>query len=416
MVSVTPPDPAQVLTVLALTQRIRGKLEAAFSSVWVSGEISNLSRAGSGHVYFSLKDEGATIGAALFRGVGMRIRFELRDGMQVLVNGRLTVYPPQGKYQLQIEQIIPKGIGPLELAFQQLRDKLQAKGYFDPRRKKKLPAFPQAIALVTSPTGAAIRDMLELLSRRWPVASVLVVPVRVQGDGAAQEIAIAIRNLNRLQSEGKIRLDAMIVGRGGGSLEDLWAFNEEVVANAVFTSKIPVVSAVGHEVDVTICDHVADHRALTPSHGVTDLTPDRATLITSLRDLGKRLRDRVSRRIDVCRQCVDGIAQRRIMRSPLDRIRDLEERLDEVEDRLHRSAAACLDRSRVRLGAVAGRLESLSPLNVLSRGYSLTRTPDGYVIRDADMIRRGDMLVTRLAKGSIISRAEEIQSEKEATP
>jgi exodeoxyribonuclease VII large subunit len=407
MASITHPDPASVLSVSALTQRIRGCLESDFSSVWVAGEISNLTKAASGHVYFSLKDEGAIISAALYRGVGFRIRFEPRDGMKVLAQGRLSVFAPQGKYQLQVEQIVPKGIGPLELALQQLKEKLQEKGYFDPRRKRPLPRFPKSIAVVTSPAGAAVRDMLELLARRWPIASVVVVPVRVQGDGAAQEIAAAIRCLNRLQAAGAFRLDAMIIGRGGGTLEDLWAFNEAAVADAIFASRIPVVSAVGHETDVTISDLVADHRALTPSHAVTDLTPDQATFMRSLADVGKRLRDRVGRRLDACRQCVDSLAQRRVMRSPLDRIRDHERRLDDLDGRLRRSAGASVVRARDHLAFVAGRLESLSPLNVLSRGYSLTRTPDGLVIRDAATVQPGDRLVTRLANGSVVSRVEE---------
>src|SRR5262245_18972657 len=287
------PDPADVLSVSALTQRIRAKIEGTFPSVWVSGEISNVSKAGSGHIYFSLKDEDAIIGAALFRGVGLRVRFDVRDGMEVLINGKVTVYPPQGKYQLQVQQIIPKGIGALELAFQQLRDKLQAKGYFDDRRKRPLPKYPRTIALVTSPTGAAIRDMLELLARRWPCAKVLVVPARVQGDGAAEEIAEAIRALNRLQAASRLSVDALIVGRGGGSLEDLWGFNEEVVAEATFASKIVVISAVGHEIDVSISDLVADHRALTPTHAITDLTPDCESLRTALGDLNRQLSQRL---------------------------------------------------------------------------------------------------------------------------
>jgi exodeoxyribonuclease VII large subunit len=407
------PDPADVLTVSALTAQIRAALEGEFGSVWVSGEISNLARPSSGHLYLSLKDERATLRAAIYRGIAFRLRFEPRDGMQVIARGRLSVYEPRGDYQLAIEEIQPKGIGALELALQQLRERLQAKGYFDPRHKKPLPSFPRTIALITSPTGAAVRDMLELLARRWPVAAVVVVPVRVQGDGAADEIAAAIRAVNRLHVAGSMRLDALIVGRGGGSLEDLWAFNEEVVADAIFVSKIPVISAVGHEIDVTLSDLVADHRALTPSHAVTDLTPDREALVASLADLGDRLRARVARRVDQGRQRLDSIADRRVFRSPLDRVRDVERRLDDLDDRLRRSAGVPVERARTRVGALAGRLESLSPLNVLSRGYSLTRTPAGGVVRDASRIRPGDVLVTRLARGELVSRVEQVRPVEE---
>jgi exodeoxyribonuclease VII large subunit len=414
--SASTPVPEQVLTVSALTQRIRASLEGAFRSVWVSGEISNLSRPSSGHVYFSLKDEKATLGAVIYRGVGFRLRFEPRDGMQVIARGRLSVYEPRGNYQLQIEEIQPKGIGALELALQQMRDKLQAKGYFDPRRKKRLPSFCRSIALVTSPTGAAVRDMVELLARRWPVAAVLVVPVRVQGEGAAAEIAAAVRLLNRLQNRGFVCLDAIIVGRGGGSLEDLWAFNVESVADAIHESRVPVVSAVGHEIDVTIADLVADHRALTPSHAITDLTPDRAALLDGLKDLAGRMGLRAVRQIETARQRLDSFRDRRAFLRPLDRVRDLEKRLDELDGRLNRAVGSPVERAGTRVAALAGRLESLSPLAVLARGYSLTHSVDGRLVRDASALRVGDEMVTRLAAGEIVSRVTEVRLKSEADP
>ncbi len=408
-----PPDPADVLTVSALTVRIKSALEGEFGSVWVSGEISNLVRASSGHVYLSLKDERACLRSVLYRGIGLRLRFDPRDGMHVVARGRISVYEPRGEYQFAIEELQPKGIGALELALQQLREKLQANGYFDPRRKKPLPRFPRTIALITSPTGAAVRDMLELLARRWPVARVILIPVRVQGDGACDEIAAAVRAANRLHAAGALQLDALIVGRGGGSLEDLWAFNEEVVADAIYASKVPVVSAVGHEIDVTISDLVADHRALTPSHAVTDLTPDREALRIGLADLSDRLRARVTRRLELARQRLDALVDRRVLRSPLDRIRGLEERLDGLDDRLRRSAGLPVERARAKVAALAARLESLSPLNVLSRGYSLTRTPDGRVVRDATAVRPGDLVRTRLARGELVSRVDQVHSAEE---
>jgi exodeoxyribonuclease VII large subunit len=408
------PEPASVLTVSALTAQIRAILEGEFTSVWVSGEISSVTRASSGHVYLTLKDDTAVIGSVLWRGVAFRIRFEPTVGMQVIARGRLSVYAPQGKYQFSIEEIQPKGIGALELAFQQLREKLQAKGYFDARRKKKLPTYPRTIALITSPTGAAVRDMLEGLASRWPIARVIVVPVRVQGEGACHEIAAAIRAVNSLHAAGSLHLDALIVGRGGGSIEDLWAFNEEVVADAIFASRIVVVSAVGHEVDVTIADHVADHRALTPSRAIVDLTPDRDAMLSGLSDLRDRLKALVARRIELSRQRLDAIGERRVFRSPLDRIRDREKQLDDLEGRLRRTAAAALERARAKMAAVAGRLESLSPLNVLSRGYSLTQTLDGLLIQDAASVGVGDAIVTRLARGKLVSRVEQIQAREEA--
>jgi len=413
MAGATLPDPACILSISALTRQVREVLEGRFPALWVGGEISNVSRATSGHLYLTLKDSSAVLSAVLYRGVGFRLRFEPKTGMQVIVRGRLSVYDQQGKYQFCIEEIHPKGIGALELALQQLREKLERKGYFDPRRKKRLPAYPRTIALVTSPSGAAVRDVLETLGRRWPVATVVVVPVRVQGDGAASEIATAIGVLNRLHAAGQLCMDAMIVGRGGGSLEDLWAFNEEPVADAIFASRIPVISAVGHETDVTISDLVADHRALTPSRAATDLTPERDVMLATLVDFNCRLREQVLRRLDQSRQRIIDIADRRVFRSPLDRVHDLERRLDELDERLGRAADAPLERARQRVVALAGRLESLSPLNVLTRGYSLTRTPDGHVVQDVATVRPGDLLHTRLARGEVVSRVEDVRPTQE---
>lgn len=412
MAALAPPNASEVLTVSALTQQVRVTLEAEFPAVWVGGEISSVTRAASGHAYIKLKDDSAVLSATLFRGVGLRLKFEPRVGMEVVARGKISVYAQRGDYQLNIEEMHPKGIGALDLAFQQLKERLQAKGYFDARRKKPLPTFPFSIALVTSPTGAAIRDMLESLAHRWSVASVLVVPVKVQGDGAAGEIAAAIRLLNRLHDAGTLQLDAVIVGRGGGSLEDLWAFNEEVVADAIFASRLPIVSAVGHEIDVTVSDLVADHRALTPSRAITDLTPDRSQILADLRDLHNRFRDRLVGRLEQARQRIDGHADRRALRNPLDRVRDLEKRLDELDARLTRTASTMSDRARQKIAELAGRLESLSPLNVLARGYSLTRTPDGRVLRDANEVQPGDVVVSRLSRGEIVSQVEQTRPEE----
>jgi exodeoxyribonuclease VII large subunit len=403
------PANAKVLTVSALTQQVRSTLETEFGAIWVAGEISNLARPASGHLYLSLKDDKATLRTVIYRGVGFRMRFEPRDGMEVVARGRLMVYEPRGEYQFAVEEIHPKGIGALELALQQLRERLGRKGYFDAHRKKRLPLFPRAIALVTSPSGAAVRDMLELLARRWPVASVTVVPTRVQGDEAAAEIAAAIRVVNRFHQDGVLSVDAIVVGRGGGSLEDLWAFNEEPVADAIFESRLPVVSAVGHEIDVTISDLVADHRALTPSHAVTDLTPDRDALLVGLADVGERMREALTRRVSLARQRLDSLATRRAFREPLDRVRDLERRLDDLDGRLRRSGRISLDRAGDRIAALAGRLQTLSPLNVLARGYSLTHTADGRLLKDAEAVGIGETITTRLAAGELVSRVERVR-------
>lgn len=402
--SAAPKLDREVLTVSALTARVRGVIEGEFPSVWVAGEVSNYTKAASGHMYLTLKDSRAQIKAVLFRGVNLRMRFEPRDGLEVLARGRLTVYEPRGDYQFQIEELQPKGVGAAELALRQLKEKLLTKGYFDPRRKKPLPRFPRRVALIASASGAAVRDMIELFAQRWPLAEVVVRPSRVQGDGAAEEVAVAVRGLNRLHASGTLPLDAIVIGRGGGSAEDLWAFNEEAVADAVFQSAVPVVSAVGHEIDVTVCDLVADHRAETPSAAVVALTPHRDELLTSLTDLGGRLREAVTHRLEVARRTLDQLASRPALRQPLRRVHDLGQRLDDTAARLHRAARQRLTHESDRVAALAARLDTLSPLNVLARGYSLTRTADGRLVRAAADVVPGDRLVTRLADGEVESR------------
>jgi len=411
MPSLFPTGPkVQILSVTELTAAISQSLQSNFPSVWVSGEITNLSRPQSGHLYFSLRDEQAILGAALFRSAAMRMKFDLRDGMHVVVRGRISVYEPQGKYQLLIEEIQPKGIGAQELALRQLKEKLLTKGYFDPRRKRKLPAFPRRIALVTSPSGAAVRDMLQVLTTRWPPCDIFVCPVRVQGEGAAQEIAWALRLLNRLHRDPAHQFDAIVLGRGGGSSEDLWAFNEESVADAIFASLIPIVSAVGHEIDVTIADLVADDRALTPTDAANKVTPDRAELLQTLRSLRDRITDAAGHRLSLARQRLAALSSRAALRLPLERISDRAGRLDELSSRLHRAIKAKIDRSGESLAALASRLETLSPLNVLGRGYTLTRTEaSDELVRDASRIQPGDRLLTTLASGEIVSRVEEVR-------
>lgn len=417
MSAVFPPPTIKVFTVGELTRAIKGVLEDAYAPVWVEGEVSNLARPNSGHLYLTLKDEDAPLKAVIYRGVALRMRFDLTDGMRVIVRGRLTVYLPRGEYQLQIEEVQPKGIGPLELAFRQLKEKLFTQGFFDPARKKKLPRIPRRIVLVTSPTGSAVRDMLEILSRRWPAAEVWVCPVKVQGEGAAQEIADAIRRLNKLHATGAAAIDVMIVGRGGGSLEDLWAFNEEPVAQAIFASRIPVVSGVGHEDDLTIADLVADVRALTPSEAAEKVTPDRIAVMDWLESLETRLRGLLVKRLETARDRLDALAGRRCFTAPLERIRDEERRLDDWNERLERAMRQRLETDQRRLEALAAQLENLSPLKVLGRGYSLTlKEADGAVVRSINQVRPGDRLVTRVGDGRILSRVERTtESDETAT-
>ncbi len=400
-----PPENAKVYAIGELTRAIKGLLEEAFApNVWVSGEVSNLKRHTSGHWYLTLKDRDSQLQTVVYRGVNLRLKFDIRDGLEVIARGRLTVYQPRGEYQLQVEELQPKGVGPLELAFRQLKEKLSRLGYFD-RRKKLLPPYPRRVALVTSPTGAAVRDMLETLSRRWPMAEVWVHPATVQGDGAGASIAAAIRALNTFPG-----VEVMIIGRGGGSLEDLWAFNEEVVAQAIFESRIPVVSGVGHETDLVISDMVADLRALTPTDAANKVVPDKTELLTWLGETDTRLREMLLRRLDVAKSRLDDLARRRCFRLPMDRVRDFERRLDDWDDRLKRALRQRLALLRQRLEALAGRLESLSPLQVLARGYSLTRTEcDGAVVRTPDQVRPGDRLLTLVQHGRVISRVEETE-------
>lgn len=404
------PEGVKVLSISDLTQAVKGVLEEGFSFVWVSGEVSNLTRPSSGHLYLTLKDAGAQLRTVIWRSAAQRLRYDLRDGMEVIAGGRLSVYPQRGEYQLVVERLQPKGIGELELAFRQLREKLARLGYFAPERKKPLPTFPWRIALVTSPAGAAVRDMLEILGRRWPVAEVVVCPVRVQGPGAAEEIADGIGLLNHLHRQGW-PVDVMIVGRGGGSLEDLWPFNDECVARAIHASHIPIVSAVGHEVDVTIADLVADRRALTPSEAAELVAPNRLELLEWLNRSQGRLRDLMTNRLGHTRRRLEDLSARRVMREPLQRIREHERRLDEFIDRLGRAARQRLLLARQQVDKRAARLEALSPLKVLARGYSLTFTEtDEVLVRTPEQVRPGDRLVTRVQHGRIVSKVEAQES------
>jgi exodeoxyribonuclease VII large subunit len=399
-------------SITEVTTQVKSLLEREFPSIWVEGEISNLARPNSGHLYLTLKDSGSQLKSVIYRGVALRVKFEPRDGMEVFARGRISVYTPRGEYQFIIEELQPKGIGALELALRQLREKLLTKGYFDPRRKKPLPQFPKRVALVTSPTGAAVRDMLEMFGRRWPLTEVIVCPVRVQGEEAAPEISAMLKLLNQLHLAGKTHLDAIIVGRGGGSLEDLWAFNEEMVADAIFASNIPIISAVGHETDVTISDSVADHRALTPTHGVTAVTPDRGEWLLTLQETRRRFGDLLTRKLQLARQRLTQLQQQRPFRLPLERLRDAERKLDDLQSRLLRAMQVRLERAKSDLALLAGRLQSLSPLNVLARGYTLTfEENSSTLLRKVTELKPDQLIATRFLDGVVLSRVTEIRTE-----
>ncbi len=398
--------PARLLSVWELTAQLKDLVEAAFPSVWVTGEISNLSRPQSGHCYLTLKDDRAQLKAAIWRPTAARVRFEMHDGLEVICKGHLEVYAPRGNYQLIIEQIEPKGMGALELALRQLREKLAREGLFDPARKRPLPSFVQQIAVVTSPTGAAIRDFLQVLGRRWRGADVLIVPVRVQGEGAADEIATAISTLNQLARP----IDCLVVTRGGGSLEDLWAFNEEVVVRAIAASRIPVISAVGHEIDVTLSDLAADVRALTPSEAAELVAPAAEELFAQLSQMQKRMAAALRSHAAAARSRLDALARHPFFRRPFQRIFDLVRQVDELSARIYRAAGHRLRLARQQAQTLGARLESLSPLAVLARGFSLTeRLADGRLIRKSVELTPGEQISTRFSQGKAISRVEKVE-------
>ncbi|MFW6158441.1 MAG: exodeoxyribonuclease VII large subunit [Planctomycetota bacterium] len=391
-----------VLTVSALTAMIKQTLEERFPRVSVVGQISNLTAARSGHVYLTLKDENAEIGAVIWRSTASRIRFELEDGQEVVVRGRLAVYEKRGRYQIIVSKVEPKGVGALQLAFLQLRDKLKKEGLFNPAHKKPLPFMPETIALVTSPTGAAVHDMLSMILSRFPPAHVVICPVAVQGDEAAPQIAAAIGELNERGG-----IDVMVVGRGGGSLEDLWPFNEEVVARAIFESRVPVVSAVGHEVDVSISDLVADARALTPTKAGELVVP-------SVEQLGERLdaaAGRLGRALVTAarhtRARLDAAARSYGMRLPLERVRQHQQQLDELTGHMQRTWAHLSERIRTRLDHLESALQSLSPYGVLARGYSITmQAGSSKPMRSKDAVQPGAKIRTVLHHGELDSIVE----------
>ena len=420
-----------VYSVTRLNNEIKDLLDAVpgYRNLLVQGEISNYKAHSSGHHYMTLKDEGASINAVMFRSDALRLKFRLENGMKVIVRARVSSFPRTGQVQLYISEVIPDGAGALSLAFEQLKRKLQAEGLFDPAHKKPIPTCPQRIALVTSPTGAAVRDMIRILGRRWPLAKVTLYPAQVQGQGAAESIARALMLANAVGEA-----DVILCGRGGGSMEDLWAFNEEVVARAIYDSDIPVISAVGHEPDVTIADFVADLRAPTPSGAAELAVPDRAEYELSVRTLDTRLRTAAHKQLQARRQRLTTLQERLELRTPANYIAEKRLLLDQMTDRLCAALPARLVREeqkltvlrqrlltagqgglhkrRLRFAQTVATLDAISPLRVLARGYAVaTRGKRGAVVTDAAALEAGDTLHIRFAKGAANCRVTDTEEE-----
>lgn len=396
----------RVLSVSQFTAQLKGVVESQFSSVWVAGEVSNFSRPQSGHCYFTLKDDGAQLRAVIWRASASRLKFDLQDGLEVVCRGSLDVYAPRGSYQMVVSEIEPRGIGALELALRKLREKFAAEGLFDADRKRPLPAFPKRLGFVTSPTGAAVHDFLQVLKRRWRGVEVFIIPARVQGTGAAEEIAAGIRLANRMRPS----LDVLVVGRGGGSLEDLWSFNEEPVVRAIAASKIPTISAVGHEIDVTLADLVADVRALTPTEAAERVVPSATDVSEMVRRLSDRLQRTLGLQLASLRQRLDAISTRPALARPLEYIHNQSRLVDELGMQLHSAMKLGVRDQEQRLAAISGKLDSLSPLAVLGRGYSLTQdAKSGKLIASVRQLKPGNEIRTRLAEGSVISVVSQVE-------
>lgn len=401
-----------ILTPTQVSQYIKSFMDRdrLLSGLLVRGELSNYKMYPSGHHYFTLKDGDGALRCVMFRSDAASLRFRPQNGMQVIAAGRVTVFPRDGQYQLYCARLTPDGAGDLFLAFEQRKQALMQEGLFDSAHKKPIPRFPHTIALVTSPAGAAVRDLLRILGARWPMAQVRVLPVRVQGEGAAEEIAAAIQwaNLHRAA-------DLIITGRGGGSMEDLWAFNEECVARAIYHSDIPVISAVGHEPDVTIADFVADLRAATPSNAAELAVPDQNEIGAGLLNLGQSLSRSMAHRMDGHRRTLERLSRSRALTQPDSYIQDKRLLLDYTSRRLTNALSAGLARRQQRLAASAAALDAMSPLKVLGRGYAIAQTEQGEMVTSVRDASPGDALSLRLSDGSIRCRVEE-QTREEAAP
>ncbi|MGQ9779124.1 MAG: exodeoxyribonuclease VII large subunit [Bacillota bacterium] len=385
-------------TVSELTSLIKGLLEAVpvLQGIWVRGEISNFSQPTSGHMYFFLKDAGARLRCVMFRGANFRLRFRPADGLEVFAFGSVGVYERNGEYQFYVEALEPAGLGSLYLAFLQLKERLEKEGLFDPARKRPLPRFPRRVALVTSPTGAAVRDMIKILRQRHPGVDILVIPCLVQGPEAASSIAAALEKASRLEE-----IDLVIVGRGGGSPEELWPFNEEVVARAIVACRHPVIAAVGHEIDITIADFAADRRAPTPTAAAEMAVPDVRLLRANLLDLSRRLTVAARRRLATERALLDRLLARPVFTRPARILAGPRQRLDEARQKMETSIRRRLGDLRAQLGALAGKLEAVSPLATLARGYAVCLSAEGRIVRTSDQVDLGEEVRVLLARGRL---------------
>lgn len=386
----------RVFTISELNAQVHQLLEASFPELWVEGEISNCKAYPSGHTYLSLKDDKAQIKAVLFKGSSFGVRFKFTDGLKILARGRVTSYEPRGDLQFIISAAEPREKGALQLALEQLKAKLMAEGLFDEARKKPLPPFPKSVGVVTSGQGAAVRDIIHVLSRRWPGLDIRVWPVKVQGPGAAAEISDAIRGFNELAPD----TDVLLVGRGGGSIEDLWAFNEEPVARAIAASSIPVISCVGHETDTTIADFVADLRAPTPSAAAEMAVPEKSAIMDRVAELVDAMALDLTDTLDALSRRLQYAAAHPFLKDPRRLWEQRVQRVDDLSMRLPEALRRRLETLGLRLGAAAGRLDAISPLNVLARGYAIA-TSKGKVLTSPKQVRKGDPVTVRLSEGEI---------------
>lgn len=397
-----------VLTVSDLTRMVKQLLESNYTDLWVSGEVSNYTRASSGHMYFTLKDERAVIRTILFKGYQKGVRFEIENGLKLIVHGALSVFEKRGEYQIIVDFLEPEGLGALQLAFEQLKDKLQKEGLFDESKKRPIPVFPNAVGVITSETGAAIRDILNVISRRYSGVRIIIYPTLVQGDEAAHSIARAVQRANERKE-----VDVLIVGRGGGSIEDLWPFNEEVVARALYKSKIPVISAVGHEIDFTIADFVADVRAPTPSAAAEIVVRNKVELLHTYADLHKRLFETMERAVQSRREQLSRFTAQALQDKVNRLIREKQMSLDDLTRSLTATMETTLTRLRGRFEKLVGQLNVLSPLATLSRGYSIvSRRRDGKTVLSINDVAPGEEISTLVPDGRVYSRVRDVEKNK----
>lgn len=402
----TPPENRHIYTVSQVTREIGVIFENTFGmGVWVEGEVTNFKAASSGHFYFSLKDSAAVLACAMFSRANRELQFKLQDGIKVICRGKIDVYGPRGQYQLIVEQIEPKGIGARALAFEQLKEKLSKEGLFDPAHKRPLPFMPCRVGIVTSAAGAAIRDILGILKKGAPCVGVVISQARVQGEGAAEEIARGIEELNQFGA-----LDLIIISRGGGSAEDLWAFNEERVARAVYASRLPIVSAVGHQINTSLADLVADLFVETPTAAAKIIVDKKNALLSDIEGLKYELGFAVAQALSGLKN--DLSALRQAIKSPLDRLHEKAQLVDDLAGGLTQHTRQFFNLTGERVAALIHRLEALSPLAVLSRGYSLSMlVSDGRVVKSSAEIKRGDKVKTILARGAFVGSVEEVIDE-----